>query len=808
MSGTAAWIIDDDPTFQWPPWHIQFSDTKTKLEELGFNVVYNNNNSWITSHTGNVMGYTSWGTHAEDGNCEWEDSAWVKDSLHFDLANGAVFNTYESFNGNSLTTLNWRYVPNDPTSNCNHTQGLATQFTEIGGTGTMGHAWEPIPWLMHEGIAENNIFFPAYQMGYNLVDAYYQSVPFLAWQNVLVGDPLVRIYDCENTIISTNTTIYDGNYECNVVIPQNVILSVGSGSTVNFKRNAKLLVYGTLELNEGATLNFDSYSKLIVYSSGTLNTNSDTHFNFNDHSQFIMYNDLEITAEDNFVFNSESEFLVAGILTMTSNSTITFDNESLLRVLNTININPGVVMNFNYKSEIRVPGYFHCIGEPLNKVTLNFSNTGVEQFFLDNGKALEIDYTTINNGNIRYIGNELENLSITNTSFNNSHYIAAIRLALQNADLQQVPVIGNCIFNDCSVPAILLSQVHEINIEHNSFNFISATNVNAVNIFNSGTINIFECNFSGGLKGIFCEPSLAEDEIEFDETIITDLNINQCYFASNTGIEIGQAISTSAVNINENEFENCNIGISVYNAFNYSPFITNNIMNGSRDDESPSHFGIVISGGNQAFILNNSITNFLTGISLNIVATPYLKENYISAIDLMVEPQSGIVAISSDGQIRKNTITYHKYGIELGSSSPKIGANIITDNNNNGIYISAGSNPDLSYTYVWEEQYPLSGYNTVRENGLCTQMDYSEIYISESTINLEEGCNTIADDREEQLSCGFFYLMDGEGLDYQIQANQNYWGEFNHSNPEGRFGELLSVNYDDWLLDSCTYGEG
>ncbi len=73
---------------------------------------------------------------------------------------------------------------------------------------------------------------------------------------------------------------------------------------------------------------------------------------------------------------------------------------------------------------------------------------------------------------------------------------------------------------------------------------------------------------------------------------------------------------------------------------------------------------------------------------------------------------------------------------------------------------------------------------------------------------MEEGCNTIADDREEQLSCGFFYLMDGEGLDYQIQANQNYWGEFNHSNPEGRFGELLSVNYDDWLLDSCTYGEG
>jgi hypothetical protein len=139
ISGTAAWIIDNEPT---PHLNSDLLNASIKLEELGFNVVYDETDDWLTSFDGEVIGYTSLGTHAEDYNCNFNDSAWVKDSLNFDLANGSVFNTYESFNGNSLTTLNWRYVHSD--TNCSgHTQGLATQFTEIGGTGTMGHAWEP-----------------------------------------------------------------------------------------------------------------------------------------------------------------------------------------------------------------------------------------------------------------------------------------------------------------------------------------------------------------------------------------------------------------------------------------------------------------------------------------------------------------------------------------------------------------------------------------------------------------------------------------------------------------------------------------
>lgn len=172
MSGTAAWILDDDPTYIG---YGYLNSTRDKLEELGFNIVPDSTDSWVTSYNGDVMGYTSWGTHAEDDNCNWEDSAWVVDSLHFSWAKGAVFNAPESFNGNSLTMLQWGHWYEDQ-SRCGHTQGLATQFTQIGGTGTMGHAWEP----GLGGVVGDSIFFPAYAMGYNLVDAIYQGKRGLA----------------------------------------------------------------------------------------------------------------------------------------------------------------------------------------------------------------------------------------------------------------------------------------------------------------------------------------------------------------------------------------------------------------------------------------------------------------------------------------------------------------------------------------------------------------------------------------------------------------------------------------------------
>lgn len=166
MSGTSAWVVDDDPQLGY---YSFFSNTKNRLETYDFNVIYNDNNNWITSYTGDIIGYTSKGTHAEDGNCNWEDSAWVVDSLQFNWANGALYNSLESFNGQSMSTYKWRYVPRIPPS-CHHTQGLATQSTAIGCTSFEANGWEPVTTGHYSSFLNFAITFPAYAMGYSVVD--------------------------------------------------------------------------------------------------------------------------------------------------------------------------------------------------------------------------------------------------------------------------------------------------------------------------------------------------------------------------------------------------------------------------------------------------------------------------------------------------------------------------------------------------------------------------------------------------------------------------------------------------------------
>jgi len=350
--------LDADP--DWAGWQNFFTETRDKLIELGFNTYYDFTDKWITSYPGNVMGYVSHGTHAEDGNCEWEDSAWVKDSLKFNLSNGSVFDTYESFNGNSLTTLNWRYVARDTT--CNHTQGLATQFTQIGGTATMGHAWEPTG-----GIVSNKIFFPAYQLGYNLVDAYYQGLPSLVSQNVLVGDPLVRIFNCENTVITSDTTIGSGDYLCNIIVPADVKLTIKSGETVNFRRNAKLKIYGNLELQEAAILNLNAYSELYLGQSSDLTVEQNAQFNFKDHSTFVIENHFIFNDDIPFSFYDDCNFIINGEAELAEYSTFSLVN--------------GMICNMN--------GSFILNGES----TLNMQNNSS---LISNGKLVVNNGSTLN----------------------------------------------------------------------------------------------------------------------------------------------------------------------------------------------------------------------------------------------------------------------------------------------------------------------------------------------------------------------------------------------------------------------------
>ena len=65
-------------------------------------------------------------------------------------------------------------------------QSLTGDLIRAGVTGVSGHVSEPFL----DGSARPQILFPAYIAGFNLAESFYLSIPYLSWQNVVIGDPL------------------------------------------------------------------------------------------------------------------------------------------------------------------------------------------------------------------------------------------------------------------------------------------------------------------------------------------------------------------------------------------------------------------------------------------------------------------------------------------------------------------------------------------------------------------------------------------------------------------------------------------
>jgi hypothetical protein len=64
-----------------------------------------------------------------------------------------------------------------------------TWFVEAGATGVHGAVAEP-----YAHTFPDTLLFERYTQGFNLAEAYYQSLPFLYWMNMVIGDPLAAPY--------------------------------------------------------------------------------------------------------------------------------------------------------------------------------------------------------------------------------------------------------------------------------------------------------------------------------------------------------------------------------------------------------------------------------------------------------------------------------------------------------------------------------------------------------------------------------------------------------------------------------------
>jgi len=103
----------------------------------------------------------------------------------FKVANGAVFCSIESYNAVTMF------------SSVASSQAKIVDFIDIGGSGAIGHAFEPLAvsvvdslYLFHNLLADDD---GDGQADLTFIEAAYTAIPFLSWSEVVIGDPLMRI---------------------------------------------------------------------------------------------------------------------------------------------------------------------------------------------------------------------------------------------------------------------------------------------------------------------------------------------------------------------------------------------------------------------------------------------------------------------------------------------------------------------------------------------------------------------------------------------------------------------------------------
>ena len=257
-SGERWWIIDADTchntgvTKAVDNQHLM-SNALNRLVNYGFNtnpLEYDTDCDFILDNSVGsdepVMGYTSCGRHSWMLLCNPQhDPAYIQLCLDFDYANGAIFNTFESYNGYSM------YIANRFDDH-----GMISEFIKMGGTGGVAHTWEPLL----TGVALNDNLFNLYEMGYTLADAAYQSIPYIAWNNVVIGDPLTSI------AWGKQTTTQNITMECTNLITGNI--TVAGGDTLTFASGSTIL------LKHNGLIESDGYVVLIVESNVTVTSDS------------------------------------------------------------------------------------------------------------------------------------------------------------------------------------------------------------------------------------------------------------------------------------------------------------------------------------------------------------------------------------------------------------------------------------------------------------------------------------------------------------------------------------------------------
>ncbi len=247
LSGNNLFLLDAHYTYGPGVYSLRSDASRAhiNLNNIGYNDSLDLSDNLIYSASMPVIGYTSSGKHAGmPVNYNY--------LFTFDKPAGAIYNTYESYNGFYMDTLNlWNRQDN---------QGMLTEWVRVGGTGGAGHTYEPTA----ETISKDSIYFPLYAVGYSMVDAVFQGIPYLAYQNVIVGDPLTTVaWGKQN--ITYNKEMSDTNLVIDTLnIDIGDTLIVRSGSFIKLQRYGFITGLGRLIVESNVTFTSESWARSLL----------------------------------------------------------------------------------------------------------------------------------------------------------------------------------------------------------------------------------------------------------------------------------------------------------------------------------------------------------------------------------------------------------------------------------------------------------------------------------------------------------------------------------------------------------------
>lgn len=275
------------------------------------------------------------------------------------------------------------------------------------------------------------------------------GTPFVAWQNVVVGDPLTRIYNYQTVTLSGNNTLQTGVYKHRIIVPEGSTLTIPSSAEITFERNAQLIIEGDLVIENGAVVTFDGYSRLIVKDNFQPIANSNiilTGNAFTDIKNFYLDENVLLSL-------SENAQITGDVYIMEANSTISSQGNSYM-LFNNVSIAERCSLIINSISGLTAQKSLYINGTSSNPVNvISTSNSGGIVYKGDEGA--EIYFTDFNNV-IMKIYNIPENsynelIKIENCSFTGG----IVQLYIKGEfEKQSEIIINNCDFTGFSERAI------------------------------------------------------------------------------------------------------------------------------------------------------------------------------------------------------------------------------------------------------------------------------------------------------------------------------------------------------------------